>query len=78
MNDYMREGDTVPLHATGGFLSGTGVFPYQDAKQQRLHELYVFLNRCGNSGWVNTQPILQEIARLLELPEGAVRDITKI
>ena len=43
-----------------------------DAKAQRIQQLYQFINAAGGSGYVDLRVIYRELARLLDLPEGAV------
>lgn len=60
-------------HGSGisnGYLQG---FPMPtSSRSMRLTELYNFVNMFGKNPEVNIKPVLIEIARLLELPEGTI------
>lgn len=69
---WNAQADPVLTTTTTGFMQ---VWPntYDALKRHRVEELYRFLNQTGQSGYVNARVVINEIAKLLELPEEVVK-----
>lgn len=42
--------------------------------RQRYEDLERFLNIAGKSGYVNIKPIIQEMAKILGIPDTCIKD----